>query len=103
MGNNKIKSYEDFLEKFKEVTKVLSFENESDVVILNVRIKDFTPVALKNMATTIEKVVGHKCIIVPDTVTVVNGTKDQTIERLEKMIKAIREIPDDASTTEISW
>lgn len=105
MDDNKIKTPENFLEKFEKVTKVLSFEKDSDVVILSVGVKDFTPDALKAMVKSIENATGHKCIVIPDTVYITTGNKDQVIQGMENTIKRIKEIPDlpNRVDIEISW
>ena len=68
MGNRKIKSPDDFLEKFEEISKVLSFEKESDIIVISVKVSDFSLETLKSICETTKKVTGHECIIIPDNV-----------------------------------
>ena len=103
MDNRKIKSPDDFLEQFEEISKVLSFEKESDIIVISVKVSDFSLEALKSISETTKKVTGHECIIIPDTVKISSSTKEQVLKNLSNMIYKINELPDDSFPTGISW
>lgn len=52
MDNRKIKSPDDFLEKFLQISKVLSFEKESGIIVISVKVSDFGLEVLKSICET---------------------------------------------------